>query len=354
MRISKKLNGASVYGIDEVTAQVVLNANESFLTPSPALSAALTKVLTETPLNRYPDPLARRLCAQMASFYHLEGGAMVCGNGSDELIQLIFSCLIDAGDKVLTLQPDFSMYHHYAHMSGVEICCYEKPKNRVPDVAAVLDMAQKEDVAMVVFSNPCNPTGVGLTRQEVLSLTDRFDGLVVVDEAYMDFWHESVAGDVPSYDNLIVLKTASKAMALASLRIGLAVTNERLAHLMMVGKSPYNVGGLVQALATEVYKAEDELRANTEKIKKETAALMEALKDVIKDEDDVTLFPSCTNFIYMESPRAEAIFQRLRDEGVLVRFFKKPKALRITCGTERENNTLIKAFCHALKEGEQG
>lgn len=351
MRISDKLAGIPAYNPGDATCDVVLNANESFLAPSDDLRQALLNVCKNAELNRYPDPLASELCQRFAEYYDLQGAAIVCGNGSDELIQLLYSCLVAAGDKVLTLQPDFSMYSHYAMMGLVEEVSWQKGEGYVIDVDEVLACAKDNDVAMILFSNPCNPTGVGLSRAEVLRLVEGFDGLVVVDEAYMDFWDQSVLNDVATHDNLIVLRTASKAIALASLRVGFAVMNERLAHLMWAGKSPYNVGRLVQAMAVEVFAAKDELAANTRTLKDSITALTAGVRPIIAEADDIRLYPSCTNFIFMETPRADVIADKLVAAGILVRQFKKPNALRVCCGTEAENAAFLEAFRQAVREG---
>ncbi len=351
MRISDKLAGIPAYNPGDATCEVVLNANESFLAPSETLQAALLDVYKNAKLNRYPDPLATDLCQRFADYYDLKDASIVCGNGSDELIQLLYSCLVAAGDKVLTLQPDFSMYGHYAMMGLVEEVTWQKGKGYTIDVDDVLTCAKENDVAMILFSNPCNPTGIGLSRVEVLRLVEDFDGLVVVDEAYMDFWDQSVLNEVATHQNLIVLRTASKAIALASLRIGFAVMNEALAHLMWAGKSPYNVGRLVQAMAAEVFAAKDELVANTRTLKNSIASLKAAVQPIVDEADDMILYPSCTNFIFIETPRAGVIADRLVQAGVLVRHFKRPNALRICCGTEDENAAFVEAFRKAVREG---
>lgn len=351
MRISDKLVGVPAYNPGSVACKVVLNANESFLAPSEALNAALANVYKEAKLNRYPDPLATDLCRSFSDYYGLQDVSIVCGNGSDELIQLLYSCLVAAGDKVLTLQPDFSMYRHYAMMGLVREETWQKNEGHLIDVDEVLIYAKEKDVAMILFSNPCNPTGIGLSRAEVLRLVEGVDGLVVVDEAYMDFWDQSVLNDVATHQNLIVLRTASKAIALASLRIGFAVMNEALAHLMWAGKSPYNVGGLVQAMAAEVFAAKDELATNTRILKESIASLTAAVQPIVDEAEDMVLYPSCTNFMFIETPRAGVIAERLVEAGVLVRYFKQPSALRICCGTEEENAAFIEAFRQAVREG---
>ncbi len=353
MRINEKLAHVTPYDALSPQDMILLNANESFVQPSAALQENLVHVLQHTSLNRYPDPLARNLCDVFRAYYDFEAPAVVCGNGSDELIQLLFSCLIRPKDRVLTVQPDFSMYGHYAMMANVEEVRLDKDNDLAFDVDRVLKSAREQDVAMIIFSNPNNPTGQGTTRSEVLRLVRSFDGLVVVDEAYMDFWDQSVLGDVKDHSNLIVMRTASKAMGLAALRVGFAVMSEDLARLFWAGKSPYNVGALTQNLAMTVLSEKKELRTACETILRSKETLQNALTNLLADEDDVLFYPSHANFFYIKTPRAAYFCEELKKRNILIRHFPAQSALRISCGIDSENQLLIDALAAIIK-GERG
>lgn len=349
MRLSKRLNDMTPYFPGGKPCDVVLNANESFLLPSQALQEEMATLLKDFPFNRYPDPRAEELCKAFAAFYDVNWECVTAGNGSDELIDLLFSCLVESGDKVLTVRPDFSMYGFGAYMNDVQEVVYEKNDYQI-DVDVLLDMAKSNDVAMIIFSNPCNPTGMVLSRTEVIRLIDGFDGIVVVDEAYMDFAEESVLDLAGTQENLVVLKTFSKALAMASLRIGMAITTPTMTRLLQTGKAPYNVGRLTQALGTCVMAHSEELREGIAQIKESTAQLVTGITELVENYAPLErLLPTATNYVYLITPMAQEIFENMQNYGVLVRQ-SADNALRISAGTIEENNKCLEALEACVKE----
>ena len=349
MRISERLKGQETYSPGGSPCPVVLNANESFLAPSEELLKEFTAILQSTDFNRYPDPRATELCQAFADLYNVNWEQVTAGNGSDELIPLLFAALVAPKDKVLTVNPDFSMYGIAAMMNDVEQVVYQTEDFFV-NVDDVLAMAKEEDVAMLMFSNPCNPTGVVIPREEIVRMIDSFDGLVVVDEAYMDFSDQSVLDLAGKRDNLIVLKTCSKALGLAGLRVGFAITTDELTNYLQVGKAVYNIGRLTQALATAALRRQDEVKQNIATINQSTKELKDALADLVERYDVLaTMLPSATNFVYIVTEKAPELFEAMQRHGVLVR---KPQAnaLRINSGTKEENAACVKALEAALKE----
>lgn len=350
MRVSSRLKGMSPYNPGGKPCKVVLNANESFVPPSEGLRQDFERVLADCAFNRYPDPRAAELCQAFADFYKVDWEKVTASNGSDEMIDLLFACLIEPGDKVLTVRPDFSMYSHGAYMNGVQEVVYEKEDYRIK-VDSLLSLAQKEDVAMILFSNPCNPTGIALSRAEVIQIIDGFDGIVVVDEAYMDFGDDSVLDLVESRQNLIVLKTCSKALAMASLRLGFAVAPTDLTTLLRVGKAPYNVGRLVQSLGSCVLRRQDEIREAIASIKASTQALGEGLKRLAASSEMIqAVLPSAANYYYVVTDQAETIYEKLQDHDVLVRSYAAVGGLRICAGNAEENEACLKALEAILEE----
>ncbi len=349
MRLSERLKDLSPYAPGRSPCEVVLNANESFVLPSPALQQEMAAILNDFPFNRYPDPRAEELCKAFADFYKVNWEHVTAGNGSDELIDLLFSCLVASGDKVLTVRPDFSMYGFGAYMNDVEEVVYQKEDYQI-DVEALLAMAKANDVAMIVFSNPCNPTGMILPRTEVVRLIEGFDGIVVVDEAYMDFADESVMDMAGTTANLVVLKTFSKALAMASLRIGMAITTPAMTRLLQTGKAPYNVGRLTQALGTCVMQHEEELRAGICAVKDSSANLVAGVEGLVAKYAVLErVLPSATNYVYLITPEAKVIFEKMQTKGVLIRQSAE-NALRISAGTLEENEKCLQALEAVVKE----
>lgn len=349
MRISKRFQGRAAYSPGGQPCPVVLNANESFIQPSQAMMAEFHEILDQCDFNRYPDPRAEELCRAYAELYHLNWEHITAGNGSDEHIELLFAALVTPHDRVVTVAPDFSMYGAGAYLNDVEQCVYAQEDYRI-NVDHLLAFAKEKDAAMIIFSNPCNPTGVVTPREDVVRLIEGFDGLVVVDEAYMDFADESVLDLAGTVENLIVLKTCSKAIGLAGLRVGFTITTPELTALLQSAKAVYNVGRLTQALATCVLRHGEELRAATAQIKASMAALYPALEALVNRYDSLErILPTATNFAYIITERAPDIFAKMQEHGVLIRQPQK-NALRINCGTAEENDACLVALEAVLKE----
>lgn len=321
--------------------KIRLDANESFLqVPEYIMAEALTKEFSIR-MNRYPDPLAEELCRSFASAYRISPQNVVAGNGSDELISVIFSGFLMKGEKYATLEYDFSMYDFYGYISeavGVKI---PKRNDFTIDPQTVIDVCNKEKVRMLIFSNPCNPTSLGLNREDVRRIISEVECLVVLDEAYMDFWDQSLLEEADSYDNLLILKTCSKAYGLAAVRVGFAVGNQKLIRAIKAIKSPYNVNGLSQSLTSEILRHKGEAGAAFAQLKQAREELQELLMQLNqKIGGKMEIFESCTNFVTVRFPEARQMYEFLLKIGIAVRCFDG--FLRITAGCNNENIQLVK------------
>ena len=209
--ISQKLKAMTPYAGDHEEMAIYLNANESFVPVDLGVKAVMMEKAAEVPLNRYPDPYATELCQGFAQYYQVPIEWVTAGNGSDEIISLLISCLLDKGSKVMTFAMDFSMYGFYSYLGECQQIVMEKDLELQVNVSDVIAKAQQEKVDMIIFSNPCNPTSMGMSRGDVIQMIEQSGALVVVDEAYMEFYDQSVLDLVGKYSNLIVLKTCSTA-----------------------------------------------------------------------------------------------------------------------------------------------
>ena len=317
--------------------RVRLDANESFLLPTEEDREKMGEAAANAALNRYPDPLAAALCAAFARRYGIDPSLVTAGNGSDELISIILSTFLQKGEKVLTVSPDFSMYRFYTSITENPCVTLEKGEDFRIDVDRVLETIREEHIRLFVFSNPCNPTSVGLEAAEVRRLIQSTNALVVLDEAYMDFWDQSLIREVEQYDNLLLLRTCSKAIGLAALRVGFAVANPRLTAVIRAAKSPYNVNAVSQEMVRILL--ENDHYANVyPKILESEGALQK-------------VYDSNTNFVYVRTAGARQIFERLADNGIIVRCFGE-EYLRITAGTQAENSELLASLRFLLKNRE--
>ncbi len=320
-----------------------LDANESCLELPEGIKNSVAEAVNNVDLNRYPDPYCRELRAAFARYYNIESDNVVVGNGSDELISMIFSSLVPADAKTLTVSPDFSMYSFYATLYGRKNEIYNKNSEFNIDVESFIAKINSGKYDFVMFSNPCNPTGQGLKREEILRIVANTDAVICVDEAYMDFWDESesVMKDVNTYSNLLVLRTLSKAIGLASCRLGFAVANKSFISMFNKVKSPYNVNSISQAIGCCILNETEYLKNAANILKTQTKSLYNRIKAL--NIKDATVFETKANFVYIQVPTAREIFNKLRENNIIIRCFGSDR-LRITAGTEAENDIVLTAL----------
>ncbi|MEG2016032.1 MAG: aminotransferase class I/II-fold pyridoxal phosphate-dependent enzyme, partial [Oscillospiraceae bacterium] len=239
--LNEKIKNLSPY--DPICGEypIRLDANESFVLPPKNIQNSIVEALSSVSFNRYPDCLATEVCKKFAKICNVSEELVVAGNGSDEIISIIMTAFLQKGDKVITLLPDFSMYKFYTTLVECECKEFFKDENFKVDFESLIDEVNSSKARMVIFSNPCNPTSVGFLADDIKKLIECTDALIVLDEAYMDFWNQSLLSQVQDYDNLIILKTCSKALGFACVRLGFAIANKTLTDVIKAAKSPYNV-----------------------------------------------------------------------------------------------------------------
>lgn len=343
-----KLRYLEPYQPIEGQYHIRLDANESFIRVDDQRLARLSAMLSNLDLNRYPDPYATEVCESFARYYSLDPACVTAGNGSDELIGLLFGSFLQKGERAMIFSPEFSMYQFYAHLAECEVIDLPKDDAYQIDVDGAIRTAREQKVRMIIFSNPCNPTSVGLRREEVLRLIAKTDALVVVDEAYMDFFDQSVMDMVKEYDNLIVLRTCSKAVGAAAIRLGFAVAGPKITRALRAAKSPYNVDSLTQAAGRMLFSDPSYLISCTRKILQAKRQLGEAF-DVLCEQfpGRLQIAKSDTNFFYIGTAEAKAIYEGLLAKSIAVRYMGDH--LRITVGAPEENMELVKELANLLK-----
>ena len=225
-RIPEKLQSKEPYTPVTAGYSIRLDANESPYNVSAELREDMKRALDDIDFNRYPDPLAADLCKAFARAYGIRSSYVTAGNGSDELIGLILSSFLEKGEGVTVALPDFSMYAFYASLSEEKLHVFKR--DGAPTLDGLRAFVRETGSAAVIFSNPCNPTGQGYDRKSVLQFVLSTDALCIIDEAYMDFWDQSILADAPWLENAFVLRTLSKVFGAAALRLGFAVANAKL------------------------------------------------------------------------------------------------------------------------------
>ncbi len=347
--LNEKIRDLKPYDPIEGNYQIRLDANESFLPVPGEIVEQFHAAVDQIAFQRYPDPLAGKAIEVFGHYYGVKSRLVTAGNGSDELIQVLMSAFLMKGDRVLTLSHDFSMYRFYT--SIVEAECIEVPKNEdlTVNVDKVIETAHAQQAHMIIFSNPCNPTSLGLCREEVRRLISAVDALVVLDEAYMDFWDQSLLQEAEEYDNLIILRTCSKAFGMAAVRLGFAVANPVLTNAIRAVKSPYNVNTVTQAFGAAVL-------SQKELMDKAVITLLYAKKELFEGlcqleemfPNSMRLYQSCTNFVFVATPYAKEWHRFLLDNSVAVRYMGD--YLRITAGSPQENETVVR-LCREFLSG---
>ncbi|MCL2698246.1 MAG: histidinol-phosphate aminotransferase family protein [Oscillospiraceae bacterium] len=317
-----------------------LNANESFIKQDNEL---ILSHLKNIGLNRYPDPYAKKTCEAFGVFYSVNPELVTAGNGSDELISIIASCFLKKNDKVLCFEPDFSMYFFYPKIYELDINVLMKNDDFLIDIDEAIEYCNDKNIKCILLSNPCNPTSVGISVSEIERLVQNVSALVVIDEAYMEFWNddESLLNKTDKYNNLIVLKTCSKAFGLAGIRLGFAVAGKIITKALKAAKSPYNVNILTQEIGALILQNK---HISKERIK----IIIESKNNLLRIINEYNfkffekIYDSKTNFLFIKTISAEAVYKMLLDRGIAISRFMDN--LRITCGSEEENNALIKAL----------
>ena len=296
-----------------------------------------------TEINRYPDPLQRSLKQKVGEIKNVDPQSIFMGNGSDEVLDLIFRLFcIPAVDNVIITSPTYGMYKVLAGVNNVKVKDIHLNPEFQLDVEKILT-AKNSNTKILFLCTPNNPVGNNLDRADVLELLDRFNGIVVIDEAYIDFSDQPSYSDlILEYNNLIVIQTFSKAWGMAGLRLGMGLTNPLIVSLLNKIKPPYNVNVLTQKLALEKLQNVDTFKKNLEVIKTETGKLaseLEKLPMVYK------LYSTAANFILVQFSDADKYYQLLLNKGIVVRNRSGQvgcfNCLRITVGTPSENKQLI-------------
>lgn len=341
--LNDKISGLVPYEPVTGTYKIHLDANESCFNLPVEIMAQLHMALDSLDFNRYPDPNAQELCTAFAGYYGIDAGCVTAGNGSDELISIIMNAFLMKDDTLVTVEPDFSMYRFYASLSEVNCVQVQKADGLNIDVDVVLRTVRETGARAVIFSNPCNPTSKALRYDEVRKLLNGTDALVVLDEAYMDFWEQSLLHEVNAYDNLLILRTASKAVGAAALRLGFAVANPVITRALKAVKSPYNVNSFSQAAGAVLYKNRDYLSNVKKTIVSLRNALYNGLIELLQDfPDRFALVEGNTNFVFIKTRDAKDIFEYLLQNGIAVRLMGG--YLRVTAGTQEENEAFLKTL----------
>lgn len=295
--------------------------------------------------NRYPDPYATDLRNALAIRNELDASEVFVGNGSDEAIDLLIRIFCNPGkDKIAVFSPSYGMYGVSAALNDVDVVEYPLDETFQPTEEAQNAILMDKDIKLVFLCSPNNPTGNLINASFINAMVQDFEGIVVVDEAYIDFAEaESWTTRISQFPNLVVLQTLSKARALAGIRTGMAFANKQIIALMDKVKPPYNVNSLSQTMALNSLLNDDSFYPVVDEIIKERARIATALASIPFVRN---VFDSKANFLLIEVDNANERYQQLVSAGIVIRNRNSavPNTLRITIGSQEENNMLLDAL----------
>jgi histidinol-phosphate aminotransferase len=339
------------YLVPDSSGYIKLDAMENPYLVPPALRGEIAEAVAAAAINRYPDPAAASLKEKIRAAIGLpKGMELLLGNGSDELIQLLALALNKPGATLLSVEPSFVMYKMIAIFTGMRYVGVPLAADFSLDLPATLAAIRREQPALVFLAYPNNPTGNLFSAEAVAQIIAASPGLVVVDEAYYAFASDSLIPHLARYPNLLVMRTFSK-LGMAGLRLGFLAGSAAWLGQLEKLRLPYNVGVLPQLVAEKLLVHHEVLLQQAEQIKRDRAKLYQQLNEIAA----VKVYTSEANFLLFRVANAAAIFNGLKQRGVLIKNLNGghpmlKDCLRVTVGTPDENER----FMAALKESMHG
>ncbi|MBW4574278.1 MAG: histidinol-phosphate transaminase [Aphanothece sp. CMT-3BRIN-NPC111] len=320
---------------------IKLNTNENPYPPSPEAIAVLRNLDSEW-LRRYPDPYANEFRYAIAEALEVPLDWIIVSNGSDELLNVVVRACAELGRKVVYPMPTYVLYRTLTDMQPaerVEIPYGEDYRLPIEELVAA-------NGAVTFIASPNSPSGHIVPLEDLRQLAAKLSGVLVVDEAYVDFAEETALPLVKEFENVIVIRTLSKGYSLAGLRLGFGIANPKLLSGLFKVKDSYNIDAIACLVGAAAMRDQSYKNECAEKVKASRARLAVELKQL-----GFRLWNSQGNFFLTQPPKgnAEQIYLALKERGILVRYFKQPgleDKLRITVGTEEQNQILVEALIH--------
>ena len=296
-----------------------------------------------TAVNRYPDPMQLELKTQIAAWKKVPINQIYLSNGSDEFIsQIIMGCCEPGVDHIVLVSPTFGMYKVAATLNGVGVVEVPLTEDFQLDVSAILETSNEQS-KLLFIPNPNNPTGNSFNRKDIKTLVENFNGLVVLDEAYVEFAEaKSILPELAKHPNLMVCQTLSKAQGMAGVRLGMAFAHAELILFLNKIKAPYNINSLTLKAVLQKLKEQELVKEQVVYLLKERKRLEASFKEL---DWIITCFPSDANFILIRVDDSALRYAQLIEAGIVVRNSSNSlgceNTLRISVGTQEENNILI-------------
>ena len=329
--------GFQTYYSPMLHGEIRLDTNTNVLGSNPAAERYLKE--SSWDLNGYPDTYSRDLRQGLADLYGLSPENLIAGNGSDEMIDVIFKTFTNWGDDSVVPVPSYSLYDYFVKCNGGRAIEVDLTEDFQLDVDAMVSRGGK----VTIVPSPNNPTGNCFRQKDLEDLISRFEGIVVLDEAYSEYAGpgKSMISKVDEFDNLVVTRTFSKAYALAALRVGYMAANRKLTEMMICVKIPYSLNAISEGAAVAALKDQDFIRRSVNMVTEQRPVLDAGLRKL-----GFETFPSDSNFILARAPiDHKVLVDGLKERGVLIRDFgskrRTENCVRTTVGTAELNAILL-------------
>ena len=331
-------------GLQLNTKIIKLNTNENPYPLPDFILEEIQKIVVESQFHLYPNPKSENLRNKLAEIYKKNQNNILIGNGSDDVISIVFRTFLQPNDKILILEPSYSLYPVLANALNVETIRVPLKKDFTVDMEHLIDFNKKFNPKLVVITNPNAPTGIALTKKEILELYKELNKPLLIDEAYVFFGAESIMEEAGSdkFPLLMACSTFSKAFALAGLRLGWLIAHPEWIEEFDKIRDSYNVNLFTQKVGEIVLTKWDYFMRNIENIVRTRDNFIQKLNKI-----NFYTLPSKANFIFTSPPdkKAKELYEYLYKNHILVRFFKDyPEFLRISIGTEKQMEILYDEF----------
>jgi histidinol-phosphate aminotransferase len=338
------------YHSPQLDVTVRLNTNESPFAPPPGFVDAWLEELATVPLHRYPDRTARALRAAIGDSLDQPPNRVFCANGSNEVLQTLLLTYGGPGRRALVFEPTYALHSHISHLTGTEVVVGSRRDDFGIDLDTARRLIDEHHPEIVFLCSPNNPTGTVEPRATVEAILDVAPGLVIVDEAYGEFAHESALDLVDDERALVVTRTYSKVWSMAALRLGFCIAPPWVVTELEKVVLPYHLDVSTQLAGTTALRFRSEMDARVAFLVEERERLFVALDEL----DGVTVFPSGANFLLFRVAGGHAIWEAMVERGVLVRDFSRwpgvEECLRVTVGTAAENTAFLSTLRDVLRE----
>jgi len=347
--IKQSVKQLSVYSVSQDQSLIKLNQNESPVDVPQAIKNEIFKRVEKKSWNRYPTQGAESLIQNISDYTDHPPSGILVGNGSNELIQTLIYAVCDSGERILTVRPGFSIYKRVSSVMNIKV--KEVPLKHDLGFDAKDILEKSKNVKMIILCSPNNPTGTVLRIKEIEKIARRFQGILVLDEAYYEFYQKTAQKLITKLNNLVILRTFSKAFGLAGIRLGYLLGNEEMVRDLSKAKLPFSLGTFQQLSGEVILEKKEFIKQRASRIIKERNRLFKELKKI----KNIHPVPSFANFILFQSQgfSGKDLYRNLLEKGVLIRTFDDPfleNMLRVTVGTPEENE----GFLNKLKKTAQG